>query len=178
MWLFDPIGCAAACCQLEVEADSNSHQPRRTRLESLRTGRKQNPGLLPRGRSKSSREASVDSAVAALSMSGYGESTQEPYVYGKCGSDDNLFQGLALFSTAELSQLPTRAYVTDTLDQSTPPPDRLKRAMLASRHLHLTLASQVPNPQNLMPLHQPPECLIWVNPSSRVTLAFKQDRLL
>jgi hypothetical protein len=34
----------------------------------------------------------MDRVGAALSMSGHGESTQESYVYGECGSSDNYFK--------------------------------------------------------------------------------------
>jgi len=65
-------------------------QPR-TRADLLHIHTKVNPGLLLRGRSQFSEEAGGQGAVAAPSMSGFGQGTQEPYAYGMCGSYNAFF---------------------------------------------------------------------------------------
>lgn len=91
---FDPITSAVAWYRPNSRQILTVIQPGRTRLDLLLIDRKHNhnPGLILRESLQSSKRAGVDSAGVALSMSGYGESTQESYVYGECGSSDNYFK--------------------------------------------------------------------------------------
>ena len=88
---------------------SNSHQPR-TRPGSFSDRKNPRPEVQQWKVSHSSEQAGVESAADALSMSGYGERTQESFVYGKCGSSDN-FQGSAV---AGLSRRAAHVSATDT----------------------------------------------------------------
>ena len=100
-------------------------------------------------------------------------------MYGKCGSSDLGFKAQPSPAQPDCPDL-VHMYLRLTPSiQVTPPQGLVKsRPMPASRSPHLTHASQVPNPMNLMPSLRHLRCLFLVNHSNLVTPAIKHPRHL